>query len=65
MNVTPDISPRSLTWQHIEVDEFTGPLLHLLLVNFQKQTAVFALVSVFDVLQVDGKRIAFFGVLHS
>lgn len=66
INVTPDLSPRSLTWHHIQVDEFTGPLLHLLLVNFQKQTAVFALVPVLDVLQEDGERlVAFAYVFHS
>lgn len=66
MNVTPDLSPHSLTWHHIQVDEFMGPLLHLLLgMNFQKQTAVFSLVLVLDVLQDDGERLAVFDVLHS
>ncbi len=43
-----------------------APCSTFLLVNFQKQTAVFALVPVLDVLQEDGERLVSFAyVFHS
>lgn len=65
INVTPDISPGSLTWHHSQVDEVMGLLLDFVFaIKVHKQAAVFALVLVLDVLQEDGEL--FTGdVLHS
>lgn len=66
MNVTPDLSPGSLTWHHSQVDELMGFLLDLAFaMKVQKQAAVFALVHVLDVPQEDGEELFIGDVFHS